>query len=477
MDARHFDALARVLSGTDSRRRVLALIATLPALGGLLGIFSPEDTDARGRRKRRKKRHKHGKGRTRNKRKPKKKCKPASCVPYTQCDGNACATSCATDAECVAGSFCDGGQCVGDQADGEPCANGGQCESGFCVDSVCCDGACDGACQACDLAGSVGTCTPLADGATCGGGNICCGDLGICTNTDTDPDNCGACGKACSGATPACVNGACACGDVCASGCQFSSVQAAIDAAPAGSTIRLCAGTYAPITIGKNLTLIGAGGGSDPASNTILDGGGTSRVATIFSGVTVTLQGLRITRGRDEASGGGIENEGNLTMMDCTITDNRAGRSDGTGFGYGGGIENSPSGTLSMTNCIISNNSANVEGGGIHLLQGAHALSNCTFSGNTAGFRGGAVKLNNGGTVTFNGCTIGPGNNAPDAAVVVWNSYQLTLDATTVSGNIGTTAGGIRNLGASVTLQNGSTVSGNTPTNCAGTITGSGCAA
>jgi hypothetical protein len=53
---------------------------------------------------------------------------------------------------------------------------------------------------------------------------------------------------------------------------------------------------------------------------------------------------------------------------------------------------------------------------------------------------------------------------------------MLTLDATSVTGNTGTTVGGINNVNGVVTLQNGSTVSGNSPSNCAGAITGSGCA-
>ncbi|MBL8716453.1 MAG: hypothetical protein JNL79_10690, partial [Myxococcales bacterium] len=46
----------------------------------------------------------------------------------------------------------------------------------------------------------------LPDGG-CGG--TLCG--GKCTSTASDPANCGACGKTCSGGTPACVGGACTC--------------------------------------------------------------------------------------------------------------------------------------------------------------------------------------------------------------------------------------------------------------------------
>ncbi|MBS2019317.1 MAG: hypothetical protein JST00_41015 [Deltaproteobacteria bacterium] len=46
----------------------------------------------------------------------------------------------------------------------------------------------------------------LPDGG-CGG--TLCGSK--CTDTTTDPANCGACGKACTGGTPACIGGTCAC--------------------------------------------------------------------------------------------------------------------------------------------------------------------------------------------------------------------------------------------------------------------------
>jgi hypothetical protein len=47
---------------------------------------------------------------------------------------------------------------------GAACAVAADCISGNCVDSVCCEGECGGTCQACNLAGSLGTCTDVADG-------------------------------------------------------------------------------------------------------------------------------------------------------------------------------------------------------------------------------------------------------------------------------------------------------------------------
>ena len=42
---------------------------------------------------------------------------------------------------------------------GQPCSMATDCASGQCADGVCCNVDCSGRCRACNLAGSVGTCT------------------------------------------------------------------------------------------------------------------------------------------------------------------------------------------------------------------------------------------------------------------------------------------------------------------------------
>ena len=50
--------------------------------------------------------------------------------------------------------------------------------------------------------------------------------------------------------------------DVCEAGCRFTSVQAAINAAPDGGTVRIAAGTYAgAVTIDTDITIVRCGGG------------------------------------------------------------------------------------------------------------------------------------------------------------------------------------------------------------------------
>ncbi|AKJ08337.1 putative repeat protein (TIGR01451 family)/uncharacterized protein (TIGR03382 family) [Archangium gephyra] len=72
---------------------------------------------------------------------------------------------------------------------GGECTTDSECSTGFCADGVCCDTACDGQCEACNAAGSVGTCgavtgTPRGDRPACAADGTECG--GVCDGTKRD---------------------------------------------------------------------------------------------------------------------------------------------------------------------------------------------------------------------------------------------------------------------------------------------------
>jgi hypothetical protein len=146
-----------------------------------------------------------------------------------------------------------------------------------------------------------------------------------------------------------------------------SLTQAAANAS-AGDTIVVAAGTYAvgtTVTFNKNLTVTGAEAGS-----TIFDGSGQAQVFHIAPGTTVTMQGLTVQNGTANA-GGGIWNQGTLTLSNCTVQDNTATTTSG------GGIRNDK-GTLTLLNCTVSGNTAGSTGGGISNEAGTLHLTTTT---------------------------------------------------------------------------------------------------
>lgn len=141
---------------------------------------------------------------------------------------------------------------------------------------------------------------------------------------------------------------------VCASGCDQTDVQAAIDIASPGDTVQIDGGVYpANLTIAKDITLQG-----QSAEQTILDGQQKGTVVNISTVSTVELRGLTVRNGAvgiGDAGrfGGGIYNKGNLTIADCIVTDNHLNL---FGLDFGGGIAND--GNMDIVRSTISNNSA-----------------------------------------------------------------------------------------------------------------------
>ncbi|MFT4037243.1 MAG: hypothetical protein QM692_03610 [Thermomicrobiales bacterium] len=250
MDPRHFDALAQGLSAGITRRRLLALAAAAPVLGGLLGLLDSEDAGAKDRRRRRKQRHKRRKnpGARKGTRSPKRKPQPAACVPQSvaqTCDGkcgsvtNNCGLtvpcgSCACPAPCPSCFVCqEHGQnipasCEADPAQqGQTCGDPGQvcqpggacvCDGGSCAGGQrCVAGAC-----VCD---SVSCAAGCCDGLTCHiDDDAACGTNGGACQTCPSPQTCGGGGTAGTcGCTPDCASKACGAADGCGGVCQTGS--------------------------------------------------------------------------------------------------------------------------------------------------------------------------------------------------------------------------------------------------------------
>jgi hypothetical protein len=189
---------------------------------------------------------------------------------------------------------------------------------------------------------------------------------------------------------------------VCAEGCDFSTIQTALDhpATPAGATLVIIepVHTESGIVISKDITIQGR----DHNERSIVqahveEGKANDRVFLIEEGVMVTLHHLTIQHGRAPRtyppSGGGIYNYGNLTLENCIIRKNSA--TDG------GGILNN--GNLTLKNCTLINNTADGihpdmglqcgAGGAIKSETGRLNLNNCILFQNTAAEDGGGVFI------------------------------------------------------------------------------------
>ena len=105
-----------------------------------------------------------------------------------------------------------------------------------------------------------------------------------------------------------------------------------------------------------------------------VDGANLFQILSVTLGSELKVQNLTIADGR-AGIGGGIRNDGTLTVNNSDFSDNSAAGI----FGDGGGIDNG--GTLTVNRSTFSGNSA-VDGGGIFNV-GTLTVSNSTFSDNS----------------------------------------------------------------------------------------------
>jgi len=236
------------------------------------------------------------------------------------------------------------------------------------------------------------------------------------------------------------------------------------DAALSGQTITL---TSAELVIDKSITISGPG----PSVLTVTRDQQALRfgIFHVMPGHTVIIEGLAISGGDmdggifndqatltigncivsnnfSEGDGGGIRNGGTLTITSTLVRFNRAGYTSGFPTGYGGGISNG--GTLEINNSTLDGNTADISGGGI-INFGTVTITDSTVSGNRAG------------TDFLNGSGGGGGiSNQDHGAVIIRNS---TVSGNTARGGDGGGGGGgivSGSFNAMLEITN-STISGN----------------
>jgi hypothetical protein len=265
------------------------------------------------------------------------------------------------------------------------------------------------------------------------------------------------------------------------------SLRDRLAAAAAGDTVAFAPGLSGTVFLGSALDITQSLTVQGPGSAALtLYGQQATQVIHVEAGVTAGISGLTVAGGSDW-QGGGIHNDGSLTLDRVTVRDNQAG--DNFLSGLGGGIYNAPGASLTITRSTFSNNgayiSSSLQGGGGIYNGGALSVFATTFSGNSVS-SGSLGSVRNGSavyndrpvsgvtpTATFDSCTFtANGHNSisswgnltlrrstvsGDTIVGVECGGTATIDSCSVTGN--GTGGGIEARG-SLTLVN-STVAGN----------------
>jgi len=302
-------------------------------------------------------------------------------------------------------------------------------------------------------------CAPWIGGPTLNGGD--CDDTDALLNLDDgDGDGVDTCSGDCNdsdpGVSPLAEEAVC---DGVDQNCDGSaellvptvhpSIQAGVDAAAAGDTVCVAAGTYYEnvVVLWKQIHLLGLGG----AAGTTIDGGGVETVLTIDGSSNTIVEGFTITNGYpNTGTGAGIHvtsdpvNLSNLVVADnlgvgiyCSgsyhsIANTLVVGNDGSGLSLANG------GASTVINSIIVDNTSPVWAGGV-TGNAPWTIENSVIGWNTATYHGGGLWANTGGITIRN--TNFVGNSAGGAPYVGGAIFSQgpgdipTLSYTNASGN------------------------------------------
>ncbi len=262
-------------------------------------------------------------------------------------------------------------------------------------------------------------------------------------------------------------------------GATHASIQAAINAASSGDTIRICSGTFAVSTrlnVAKSLTITGNG-----AALSILDGGGAVQIMIVqdnniddaSSGdeITVNINSLTFRNGNAQQvgslgecvdgnrCGGGLfaENESRVHITDVHFKDNRSNFIGG-GFARFLSASNYPNVPSTIDSSTFEGNMALLDGGAIATLFGfGLTVSRSTFYQNglenTHMARSATAVIANFANATINDSTI-VDHEAPSGQTVLFGDItlnrtlvaQLTGSTTSICNGSQTMSGGRANL-------------------------------
>ena len=257
-------------------------------------------------------------------------------------------------------------------------------------------------------------------------------------------------------------------------------LQDAVDAATSGSTVVVMGHCHGSVAVSKSLTIVGKPLKKEPTPT--LDADRCGSVVAVSS-ARVTLTGLTIVNGQSDcgntpAGGGVLNQQGTVTIVDSTLTNNRAAgviNLDGDvtivgshivpnfGFTGGGGIATS-GGSLTVRSSVIERNSA-IVGAGVFADGPAVSIASSVIRLNAAQDRGGGVATT--GPVTLAGTSVT--SNSAGIGGGIWSAGSVALTgSTSIGSNTARIAGGgmaTTNFNVSLIGWTGS-IAGNSPDDC-----------
>ena len=180
--------------------------------------------------------------------------------------------------------------------------------------------------------------------------------------------------------------------------------------------------------------------------------------------LTVISSTFSYNSGNGAGAAGGIYNGGNLILTGSIFLSN-------TAISFGGGIYNLPGATLIMTGSTFISNTATSAGGGIENA-GVMTVTAGAFSGNSAPY-GGVIDNSNSGRLSVSSSTF-LSNSASVSGGGIYNDGTLTVTNSTSSGNHAPDGGVIYNSGSGMLTVTNSTFSGNSVASGGGIIYNSG---
>lgn len=254
---------------------------------------------------------------------------------------------------------------------------------------------------------------------------------------------------------------------VCTSGCAFTSIQSAINAAADGDSIFINVNgviTESGITVSKRLTIRGLGQDATIVQGHTQTSFATHRIFYVTAGAIVTLENLTIQNGKEtddpthwKGSGGGVLIDGSLTSVRLHFVTIKNCENTGVSSNGAAIALNGHSTSLELNHCVLEGNASDNGGGGALYLNaedGDCFVRNTGFQNNLAAKgSGGAIFLGPTVTGTFINCNF-TGNQASHGnsggAIYASNAVPTFNNCVFISNTADSQGGAMRIGGANI---------------------------